>query len=63
MLNAFIELHGARPASGFGISAIPLSEVNAWQQTMGVRLTPWEVETILHLDRAAREELEEKCPP
>lgn len=43
----------SRPVSGFGPAAIPLTEVMAWQKAMHVRLTPWEVETILHLDRTA----------
>ena len=53
LLHAFEQLHAARPAGGFGIAAIPMSEIIAWQQAMGVRLTPWEVETLLYLDRAA----------
>ena len=61
LLKTFMDMHAARPSSGFGgLAAIPLSEVIAWQQALNVRLTPWEVETILHLDRAAREALEEK---
>ena len=53
LLHAFEQLHAARPAGGFGIASIPLTEVIAWQTAMGVRLTPWEVETLLYLDRAA----------
>ena len=52
-MHAFEQLHAARPGGGFAIAAIPLTEVIAWQQAMGVRLTPWEVETLLYLDRAA----------
>ena len=52
-----MDLHATRPAGGFGPSAIPLTEVIAWQQAMRVRLTPWEVETILHLDRTAITEM------
>jgi hypothetical protein len=53
ILETFYQLHGARPAGGFGISAIPVSEIIAWQQAMNVRLTPWEIETILEIDKAA----------
>lgn len=53
LLSVFMDLHMSRPVSGFGPAAIPLTEVMAWQKAMHVRLTPWEVETILHLDRTA----------
>ena len=57
ILSVFMDLHASRPAGGFGPAAIPLSEVTAWQQAMRVRLTPWEVETIMHLDRMALTEM------
>ncbi len=56
-MSVFMDLHTTRPAGGFGSSAIPISEINAWQRAMNLRLTPWEVETILHLDRAALYEM------
>ncbi len=59
IIEAFDQLHGTRPSGGFGISPIPLSEIVAWQRVMRVRLTPWEVETILLIDRAAMNELME----
>ena len=31
------------------------AEICAWQQLNGVRLSPWEVETVLCCDRAARD--------
>lgn len=49
--RAFLDLHGSR-ATGFGVSAIAPSEVLAWQQLRGVRLTPWEVDTLAALDSA-----------
>lgn len=52
ILQAFYDLHATRP-SGLGPSAIPLSEIHAWQEVMAVRLTPWEIDTLLHLDRTA----------
>lgn len=57
ILSAFMDLHFSRPSGGFGPSAIPLSEVVSWQKAMRVRLTPWEVETILLIDRVALAEL------
>lgn len=50
--NAFIALDASRPA-GLSRGAIPPSELLAWQQLMGVTLTPWESETLLAMDRAA----------
>lgn len=52
-----MDLHASRPAGGFGPAAIPLTEVIAWQRAMHARLTPWEVETIMHLDRTALAEM------
>lgn len=49
--DAFVALNGARP-SGMGASAIPPSEIVAWQQLHGVRLTPWEADTLQAMDRA-----------
>ena len=40
-----------------GPSAIPLIEILAWQQVMNIALTPWEIDTLLHLDRAVLTEL------
>jgi len=59
ILDTFELLHATRQAGGFGISPIPLSEIVAWQEVMRIRLTPWEVETILLIDRAAMNELME----
>jgi hypothetical protein len=39
------------------VGAILLSEINAWQRVFHIALTPWEVETILHIDRAALTEM------
>ena len=51
LLQAFYDLHASRPV-GMGPSAIPLSEVLAWQQVMNIALTPWEIETLMCIDRA-----------
>jgi hypothetical protein len=50
--HAFAELGSARPA-GMGLGAIPPSEIAAWQTLNGVRLTGWELETLMAMDRAA----------
>jgi hypothetical protein len=50
--EAFLTLHASRP-SGMGASGIPSSELLAWQQLHGVRLSPWEVDTLRAMDQAA----------
>lgn len=45
----FVQVGRSRPA-GFGASAVSLQEVEAWQRLFGVRLTAWELETIIELD-------------
>jgi hypothetical protein len=49
---AYIQLSAARPR-GFGASGIPMGEIDAWQRLHGVRLTPWEVDTLSAMDAAA----------
>lgn len=49
--ECFVALNGCRPA-GMGPSGIPPSEIDAWQRLHGVRLTPWEVELLMAVDRA-----------
>lgn len=51
--QAFIELASARPSTMGGAGAIPPSELLAWQTLQGLRLSHWEVETLLAMDRAA----------
>lgn len=57
LLGVFMDLHCARPAGGMSVGAILLSEIDAWQRVFQITLSPWEVETILHLDRAALSEM------
>ena len=47
--TAFTQIGRSRP-SGFGASAISLQEIEAWQRLYGVRLTAWELDTIIELD-------------
>lgn len=50
--GAFCELSGQRQR-GFGVSAIPGSEIESWQRLYGVRLSPWDIGTLRAMDRAA----------
>ena len=50
--DSFVALNSARPG-GMGPGAIPPSELMAWQQLHGVRLSAWEAETLMAMDRAA----------
>lgn len=49
---AFSALAAARPM-GMAAGAVPMSEIAAWQALHGVRLSPWEVETLIAMDHAA----------
>lgn len=50
---AFNELRGTQSPAAGGAAPISMTEIAAWQGVFGVQLTPWEVETVLALDRAA----------
>lgn len=50
--DTFRELAAMRP-SGMGPSPIPGPEYECWQRLNGVRLTPWEVDTLKAMDGAA----------
>lgn len=45
-----MQLSNARRATGFGMSPLTLTDIDAWQRMMRVRLTGWELETILAID-------------
>lgn len=49
--DAFVALDAARLPS-MGASPILASELLAWQQLHGVRLSPWECESLMAMDRA-----------
>ena len=51
--NAHCELTAARPAGLAGDRPTPATEVLAWQALQGVRLSPWDVDTLAAMDRAA----------
>ena len=60
LLRVFMELHCSRPAGGMSISPILFSELLAYQQVFNVELSPFEIETIFFIDRAAIAEMTEK---
>lgn len=51
--EAFASLSGTRPG-GMGMAPISFTELAAWQALNGVSLTPWEADTLIEIDRAAR---------
>lgn len=51
--QTYCELSAMRP-SGMGLSAIPGTEYEAWQRMHGITLNPWEVDTLMAMDAAAR---------
>ena len=48
--DAFIRLRRRTTSSGFGPGLISWSDMDSFQRLAGVRLAPWEVETIEALD-------------
>lgn len=53
LARAYFDLHGARGSNGFALNPLTHLEIWAWQRLSHVRLTPWEVETLFLMDRAA----------
>lgn len=58
----FLDLNSRRGNGGMGPSPIAWSDLLAWQQLMGVILTPWEIDTLMHLDIAALSAQSESTP-
>lgn len=52
--DAFVSLSGAAGAGMGGPAPISFGDLAAWQQISGVCLSPWEADTLIDLDRAAR---------
>lgn len=46
----FLELHGSRGSSGFGLSRITFADLANWQLVRGVQLSQWEVDVIRRAD-------------
>jgi hypothetical protein len=59
--EAYCELSAMRP-SGMGPCAIPGLEYELWQRHGGVRLTPWEIDTLKAMDRAALAAVADAAP-
>lgn len=59
--DVYCDIASSRPA-GLGPSVVPCSEYVAWQAITGVRLSPWEVDTLRAMDRAAVAALAEAKP-
>jgi hypothetical protein len=51
--HAWLQLASSRPASMGDPLAVPLSEIDAWQRLNGIDMNPWELDTIIAMDRAA----------
>ncbi len=49
--DAYLRLSASRRA-GMGISPLALVDIEAWCRLTGVRLTPWELDTLIDLDSA-----------
>jgi hypothetical protein len=52
LLAYFSDIAMARGSNGFGPSYLTASEIWAWSQLSGQRLSPWEFRAIRLLDRA-----------
>lgn len=50
LVRWFYELSVSRNITAGGPSSIPHSEVTAWQELTGNRLTPWEYRVIREID-------------
>lgn len=61
LVNAWLELASAAQ-SGMGRVPVPPSEIAAWQANHRVRLTPWEIDTLVAMDRAAQAATEPATP-
>lgn len=53
LYEVFAALSGSRGGSGFGPSAIGWGALLDYQRCMGIRLSAWECETVMIMDRAA----------
>ena len=52
--EAFVQLSATRTPAADGMGPITCLELEAWARLQGVALTPWEADTLLAMDRAAR---------
>jgi hypothetical protein len=58
---------GPTMPGGFGPAPLSYSELRAWQDTMGIQLTPWEAQTLRRLSTtwivSSRAAEAPDCPP
>lgn len=52
--DIYAQLAAARGGNGFSPNPIGWADLAAWQQLNGFALSPWEAETLIHIDYAAR---------
>ena len=57
ILEVFYELNSTRGGSGMGVSPITFHDIIAWQNVVGVTLTPFELRCIFSMDTAAISEM------
>lgn len=50
--EAYLTLSATR-RTGMGLSPLTLTDIEAWQRLHGVRLTPWELDTLIDIDAAS----------
>lgn len=53
LIDTFLELRLAQGSSGFGPNPITHLALDAWQRITRVRLSPWEADTLMAMDREA----------
>lgn len=53
LLFAFLEMSALRGSNGFSVLPITLHDIAAWQTLNNLTFTPWEIGTLLELDRCA----------
>lgn len=61
--DSFLLMHGGRGAGMAGPDPIGPAGLLAWQQLHDVQFTPWEIDTLLALDRVALRAAAQALPP
>lgn len=56
----FLALHHGRGSTGFGPARISFSDILAYQQVRGIRLSQWDISTIQRADTAFLEHCAEE---
>lgn len=53
LVDTYFDLRGTSGAGLGGFNPLAPTEIEAWARLQGLQLTPWEVDTLLAMDRAA----------